>query len=242
MRIPLTKYGLPQVVILPAVILGLMACYLAIVLSVFGVEPSIRSKAWTVIGSGEAVLFLVLAWSFAFFRDPHRDVPQDKDILLSPADGVVKDIEIVEGNDAIGQKALRIGIFLSVFNVHVNRVPCAVRIEGIRYKKGKFRNAMSPECGNVNESNDVTMTRLDFPKDKLMVRQVSGAIARRIVCAASEGQEFSGGQRFGMIKFGSRTELYLPAGSDTECLVKIGQKVKAGLTPLVRYEKCHTQE
>ncbi len=242
MRIPLTKYGLPQVVILPVIILGLMACYLAIVLSAFGSEPSIGSKVWAVIGSGEAVLFLVLAWSLAFFRDPYRDVPQDKDLLLSPADGVVKDIEIVEDDDAIGQKALRIGIFLSVFNVHINRVPCEVRIDDIHYKKGKFRNAMSPECGRVNESNDVRMTRLDFPNDKLMVRQISGAIARRIVCAARPGQEFSGGQRFGMIKFGSRTELYLPADSGAQCLVKVGQKVKAGLTPLVRYEKCRTQE
>ena len=80
------------------------------------------------------------------------------------------------------------------------------------------------------------MTRTDNPKDKLIVRQVSGAIARRIVCAAAEGQEFAGGERFGMIKFGSRTELYLPVRENAKCLVEIGDKVKAGLTPLVKYE------
>jgi phosphatidylserine decarboxylase len=80
------------------------------------------------------------------------------------------------------------------------------------------------------------MVRTDSPKDRLIVRQISGAIARRIVCAATEGQELSGGEKFGMIKFGSRTELYMPARENTKCLVKIGEKVKAGLTPLIRYE------
>ncbi|MCJ7692208.1 MAG: phosphatidylserine decarboxylase, partial [Sedimentisphaerales bacterium] len=88
----------------------------------------------------------------------------------------------------------------------------------------------------LNESNELDLIRTDSPKDKLIVRQVSGAIARRIVCTAAEGQEFAGGERFGMIKFGSRTELYLPVRENAKCLVKIGDKVKAGLTPLVKYE------
>ena len=133
-------------------------------------------------------------------------------------------------------------IFLNIFNVHINRTPCAVKIEKITYKPGKYKNAMDPASGRLNESNDLLMTRLQEPKDKIVVRQISGAIARRIVCEKAEGQKLSGGEKFGMIKFGSRTELYVPAGENVKCLAKIGDKVKAGLTPLVRYEKRHCEE
>jgi len=131
-------------------------------------------------------------------------------------------------------------MFLSIYNVHINRVPCSVRIEKVSYKKGRYKNAKSPESSRVNESNDILMTRLSDPKDKLLVRQVSGAIARHIVCEARESAEYHQGEPFGMIKFGSRTELYLPAGEEGshgryEVTVKIGDPVRAGLTPLVRY-------
>jgi phosphatidylserine decarboxylase len=95
---------------------------------------------------------------------------------------------------------------------------------------------MNPQSGRINESNELDLIRTDIPKDKLIVRQISGAIARRIVCEAAEGRQLSGGERFGMIKFGSRTELYLPVRENAKCLVKTGDKVKAGLTPLVKYE------
>ncbi|MCL1818820.1 MAG: phosphatidylserine decarboxylase, partial [Spirochaetaceae bacterium] len=182
-------------------------------------------------------LSLVLVWTFSFFRDPRREIPQDEKILLSPADGKVTDITVVEDGGVIGPNALRIGIFLSVFNVHINRAPCSVTIDKISYKKGSFKNAMSPESGRVNESNGILMTRLNPPADKLLVRQISGAIARHIVCAASEGRKYSQGEKFGMIKFGSRTELYLPSseGGRYDIQVKIGDKVRAGLTPLVKY-------
>ena len=126
-------------------------------------------------------------------------------------------------------------LFLNIFNVHINRVPCSVKIDKITYRKGQFKNAMNPESAKVNESNDIAMTRLDAPAEKLLVRQISGAIARRIVCAAKPEQEFAGGQKFGMIKFGSRTELYLPYHRDVKPLVKVGDKVKAGLTVFIRY-------
>jgi phosphatidylserine decarboxylase len=125
---------------------------------------------------------------------------------------------------------------LSIFNVHINRAPCNAKVERISYKKGRYKNAASPESGRVNESNNLYIIRKDNPRDKLIVRQISGAIARRIVCAAKEGQELSGGEQFGMIKFGSRTELYVPARANTKCLVRTGDKVKAGQTALVRYE------
>ena len=95
---------------------------------------------------------------------------------------------------------------------------------------------MNSQSGRVNESNELDLVRTETPEDKLIVRQISGAIARRIVCATAEGRELSGGEQFGMIKFGSRTELYLPVSENAKCLVKIGDKVKAGLTPLIKYE------
>jgi phosphatidylserine decarboxylase len=227
MRVPLTKYGWPQVVIFPTIVLGAMIAYL-----VLGV---LYLSAGAII-SIETVLAVVLIWVLSFFRDPYRLCPLDKNLLLSPADGGVADIEIVEENDFIGERAIRIGIFLSIFDVHINRAPCNVKVERINYKKGKYKNAASPASGQVNESNDLCIIRTDSPKDRLIVRQISGAIARRIVCATRQGQELTGGEKFGMIKFGSRTELYVPARANIKCLVQIGDKVKAGLTPLVRYE------
>jgi phosphatidylserine decarboxylase len=229
-RIPLTKYGRPQVVVIPVIILGVMI--LASRLPSFVPRLSI----WAII-TIEAILVVILIWVLSFFRDPYRLCPKETNLLLSPADGRITDIEFVKENDFIGERAIRIGIFLSVFDAHINRAPCNVKVEGIHYKKGKYKNAMNPESGRVNESNDLYITRADSPEDRLIVRQISGAIARRIVCAAKEGQELTGGEKFGMIKFGSRTELYVPARVDVKCLVRIGDKVKAGLTPLVKYEE-----
>ncbi len=233
MRIPLTRYGLPQVVVYPAVVLAAMVCFPLITAAFL--------PQWTVVAI-ETVLACVLIWALMFFRDPERSCPADINLLLAPADGHVTEIERVEENNFIGGPALRIGIFLSIFDIHINRAPCNVRIEKITYKKGKYLNAMNPQSGRLNESNDLDLTRTDSPKDKLIVRQISGAIARRIVCTTAEGQELAGGERFGMIKFGSRTELYLPVRENAKCLVQIGDKVKAGLTPLVRYEFRDTED
>lgn len=222
MRIPLTKYGLPQVLVFPCVVLMLMV--------IAGMLFQ-GCAFW----ASETVLLVVLLWVLAFFRDPCRVIPDDKNILLSPADGRVSDVTIVEEDSPIGIKALRIGIFLNIFNVHINRTPCAVRIDKITYKEGQFKNACDPESARVNESNAVEMTRLDEPNDKLLVRQISGAIARRIVCQVKPDQEFAGGYKFGMIKFGSRTELYLPYRENVTTCVKVGDKVRAGLTVMVKY-------
>ena len=244
MRIPLTKYGWPQVIVYPVGILAVMVA--------FGLGMMAFLPFWAIVLI-EVILSVVLIWVLTFFRDPDRCCPSDKYLLLAPADGRVTDIEIVEGdptlqyvakwdpeeNDFIGGAALRIGIFLSIFNTHINRAPCNVKIETITYKKGKYKNAMTPQSGRVNESNDLGLVRKDNPKDRLIVRQISGAIARRIVCDKVAGQELAGGEKFGMIKFGSRTEMYVPVREpqyEVKCLVKIGDKVKAGLTPLVKYE------
>lgn len=227
MRIPITKYGLPQVVVYPAIVLAVMVGVL------FVLKRQLPTWGVVVI---ELVLLAVLLWILSFFRDPQRQSPDGANILLSPADGVVSDIATVDEQTFVGGKALRIGIFLNIFNVHINRMPCAARAESVTYRKGRFINAMNADSGRVNESNDIGLTRLEEPVDKLLVRQISGAIARRIVCEAQVGEEFAGGEKFGMIKFGSRTELYLPIRDEATCRVEVGDKVKAGLTVLVRYE------
>ncbi|MBN1796115.1 MAG: phosphatidylserine decarboxylase family protein [Sedimentisphaerales bacterium] len=226
MRIPLTKYGLPQVVMIPAIILAVMLlCLFA------GFHLAVK---WPVLII-ESILFVLLIFVLSFFRDPERTAPNDAAALLAPADGRIMDIETVEGNSFIEGKAVRIGIFLSIFNTHINRSPCRVKVEKIEYKKGKFKDARNPAAGKVNESNDLFLVRRNEPADKLIVRQISGAIARRIVCEAAEGDELDAGEKFGMIKFGSRTELYIPMRENIQCMTKVGDKVKAGLTVLARY-------
>ncbi|MDR1638016.1 MAG: phosphatidylserine decarboxylase [Treponema sp.] len=221
-KLPLTPYGLPQVLIFPLLVVLLMA-------GLFFLPRGL----WLV--PGEAALFLVLIWTLSFFRDPPRKIREDESILYSPADGRVTDIFMVE--DSPVGRALRIGIFLSIFNVHLNRAPCSVRVECVSYRKGMHRDARRGDSGQVNESNDLVMSRLSFPGKRLMVRQISGAIARHIVCRVKAGDELRQGELFGMIKFGSRTELYIGVGKDESCgaAVRIGDPVRAGLTPLVRY-------
>jgi phosphatidylserine decarboxylase len=226
MRIPLTKYGWPQVVVYPAAVLVFM------IVLWFGVHPT--TPVW-IVHYVEIALAIVLIWVLSFFRDPQRNVPKDNGVLLTPADGTIMDIEIVDENTFIRGKTLRIGIFMSIFDVHINRSPCRARVEKITYRRGQYLDARKLESGLLNESNDLWMTRLEPPNDKLIVRQISGAIARRIVCEAKQGEELVGGRRFGMIKFGSRTELYVPLRDNIKCLVKKGDKVKAGLTPIIRY-------
>ena len=227
MRIPLTKYGWPQVAVYPVVVIAAM---LGLFLGAGRVLPPV------VLACAEAVLLVVLIWVLSFFRDPRRECPDDGKVLVAPADGRVTDIDEMQEESFIEGPALRIGIFLSIFNTHINRSPCDVNVEKTEYRKGAYRNALNPESARVNESNSVCLVRTERPRDRLVVRQISGAIARRIVCDAGGGERLAAGQKFGMIKFGSRTELYVPCGSGARCLVGVGDKVKAGLTPLVRYE------
>jgi phosphatidylserine decarboxylase precursor-related protein len=222
MRFALTKYGWPQVVIFPVIVLAAMAVCL--------VAGGVYLPNWAVI-LAEVILAIILIWVLSFFRDPYRVSPVDERLLLAPADGRITDIETVKENGFISGPIHKIGIFLSIFDAHINCAPCSVTVEKITYKPGKYKNAAKVCSGRVNESNELNLRRTDHPRDRLIVRQISGAIARRIVCCAQEGQKLSGGEKFGMIKFGSRTELYV---------VRVGDKVKAGLTPVIRYEKRDT--
>ncbi len=182
----------------------------------------------------ECVLLAIGAWVLSFFRDPDRDCPQDPAIFLAPADGKVVDIRITDRPD-MGGKAVCIGIFMSIFDVHINRAPCHARVVRIDYQPGLCINALSAASSHLNESNNIWLERIASPSDTILVRQISGAIARRIVCAVVVGQVLTAGQRMGMIKFGSRTELYVPFRPGLQTMVQPGQKVRAGLTPLLRY-------
>ena len=177
-----------------------------------------------------ALLWLALA---AFFRDPERIIPAGDSILVSPADGHVRDIEIISGgaeNEYFGgRNAIRVGIFLSVFDVHLNRAPCQLKIREKICRKGRYHDARDPLASSENEAMTVVCDADAGGREfTLMVRQISGAIAKRIVCPVEPGAAFSKGEIYGMIKFGSRTELFFPAGSDFELKVKIGDRVHAG--------------
>jgi phosphatidylserine decarboxylase len=223
--IPITKYGFPQVVIYPLITFAVMVV-------IFFLRGHILTPVvWTLL----SVIAIVLIWELSFFRDPPRKVPQGDDFLISPADGTITVAEQVDDDRFEGGKAFRISIFLNIFNVHINRMPAKCRIENITYKPGKFINALNDQCAKVNEANEVTVKMLTKPGYTLLIRQVSGAVARRIVCDAMEGQEFECGQKFGMIKFGSCTEIYMPFDRGYKCLVKPGDKVKAGLDKVIEF-------
>jgi phosphatidylserine decarboxylase len=185
----------------------------------------------------------VLVWfcGAAFFRNPDRNIPAAPELIVSPADGVVRDIELIplESDEEVvkffGKPMLRVGIFLSVFNVHVNRMPCRLTVEYDKYKEGAFHDARNPAASKENEAMTIAGTGSAAGKTfPVAVRQISGAIARRIVCKAAKGSAWEKGELYGMIKFGSRTELYLPAGQDFEILVKPGDKVSGGSTVIAK--------
>jgi phosphatidylserine decarboxylase len=171
------------------------------------------------------LLSLFVVW---FFRNPERKMPENPLQLISPADGKVIGIEEVAGDDHTGGSLLKISIFMNVFNVHVNRIPFSGDVLSIRYKPGKFLSADLDKASALNERNTV-LIRTDSGREILVV-QIAGLIARRIVCWLKEGMKVKKGERFGLIRFGSRVELFLPLGSIP--LVKKGDKVRAGETPI----------
>ena len=170
----------------------------------------------------------VWVWLLAFFRDPEREIPADAKAMVSPADGLVSDVTELESCDLVGGgPAVRVGIFLSVFNVHVNRSPCDGTVAQVIYKKGKFINAMShASASSDNESNTIVLNEPGTQEAVCAVKQIVGLIARRIICDVKVGQTLVRGQRIGMIKFGSRVDVEL--GPEWEILVKPGMHVAAG--------------
>lgn len=176
-------------------------------------------------GLGWAVAPLLLAFFFLwFFRDPHRSIPGTPGAVVSPADGKVTDISVIT---VAGKARLRISIFLNVFDVHVNRSPVAGVIGEVRYQKGKFLNAMNASSAEVNEQNTVT---INSEQGTVVFKQVAGLLARRIVFTRKVGDQLARGERVGMIKFGSRTDLFLDSKATLQ--VKVGDRVKGGSTVL----------
>lgn len=178
---------------------------------------------------------VILALVVYFFRDPPRRIPHEPGLMLAPADGKVVEITSLEHDPFVGGPAVRIGIFLSIFNVHINRSPCAARCICLKYSPGKYLNALNPRSALENEAMFVGLVEADAPHRRLVVRQIAGAIARRIVCAVRPGELLARGEKFGMIKLGSRTELILPDDGTLCVTVAVGEKIKAGRSILARY-------
>jgi phosphatidylserine decarboxylase len=172
-------------------------------------------------------------WVLWFFRDPERRTPQGEGLFVAPADGRVADITPIGPDSELGCEGVRIGIFMSVFNVHVNRMPCDARVEDITHHEGRFLDVRTREAIEHNEATTLRLShKVAGQTWPIVVRQIAGLVARRIITEARPGDTYRRGQRFGMIKFGSRLELLVPASLAGEVRVKVGQPARAGETIL----------
>ena len=176
----------------------------------------------------------VWAWLLWFFRDPVRPSPPQPGLLLSSADGQVSDITPVGPDSPLGCDGLRVGVFMNVFSVHVNRSPCRASVESVVHREGAFLDVRDPLAWERNESATISLRGGEgWDGARIVVRQIAGLVARRIVTDLSPGQQLCAGQRIGMIKFGSRLELLVPTALVGQVCVKVGQKVRAGQTVLI---------
>jgi phosphatidylserine decarboxylase len=184
---------------------------------------------YTVLLAGLFIaLFAVL---LHFFRDPKRTPPTGEGVFLAPADGQVMEIRQVHEPGFLGGAALKVGIFMSLSNVHVNRAPVGGQVVLVEHVPGQFLQAFRPEASEVNEHN---LVGLETGYGRVLVKQIAGILARRVVCWVRPGQRLEAGERLGVIKFGSRVELYLPLGA--EPLVRVGEQVHAGMTVVARWK------
>ena len=173
------------------------------------------------------ILIFLGLFVFYFFRDPERKIPSDPAAVVSPADGHV--VQIVD-EPLDGMMGHRVSIFLAIWDVHVQRSPVAGRIVGVVYQPGKFYAAMRSAASVENEQNIIAV---ETPRGRLVFKQIAGAIARRVICWKSEGEIVSGGERVGLIRFGSRVDIWLPM--QAEIVVQRGQKVKGGESLLAKW-------
>ena len=178
------------------------------------------------------VSFVLTVWIYYFFRDPERFSIKDENYLVSPADGVVSQIVETNGPTELGlekKKFTRVSIFMNVFNCHVNRIPCSGKISKIFYKPGKYINASFDKASEENERNYVRMK--NSGEDELILVQIAGLIARRIVCDIKENDETKQGDRFGIIRFGSRVDLYF---ENYDLMIRLNQKTVGGETIIAK--------
>ena len=229
-NIPFARPGLAELLIYSFLTFG-WAGITAFALVRFPYSPWLGILGWLLVAT-LTVIGLLIVW---FFRNPQRRIPEGDQLVVSPADGKLVLIERVEHDEYIGGPAVKFGIFLSIFNVHTNRTPIASRVVKIAYFKGKYLNALKPESAKVNEKLELSLQGTQAPFRPMIVRQIAGAIARRIVCWVRPGEEQLSGSLFGMIKFGSRTELVLPDEPGLEIVAQLGEAVKGGSTIMARY-------
>ncbi len=229
-NIPFARLGLAELFIYSFLTFG-WAGITAFALVRFPDSPWLGILGWLLVAT-LTVIGLLIVW---FFRNPQRRIPEGDQLVVSPADGKLVLIERVEHDEYIGGPAVKFGIFLSIFNVHTNRTPIASRVVKIAYFKGKYLNALKPESAKVNEKLELSIQGTQAPFRPMIVRQIAGAIARRIVCWVRPGEEQLSGSLFGMIKFGSRTELVLPDEPGLEIVAKLGDAVRGGSTIMARY-------
>jgi len=185
-----------------------------------------------IIYSADAVFLIIFALIVFFFRSPKRDMALSHEYMLSPADGKVVVIEEVQENEYLHDKRIQISIFMSPLNVHCNRYPCAGTVKYYKYHPGSYIVAWHPKSSEENEHTTVVVE--DKSKHQILIRQIAGALARRIVCNAVEGTPIKQGQELGFIKFGSRVDLLLPVNAAIK--IKLGQNVRAGKTVIAELE------
>lgn len=217
MRIPIAREGMPFVLV--CVLLALAAVYWA------------RSGGWGLRAAAPAALGIAALFVLCFFRDPERTIPPGEDIVVSPADGKVMSVELVEdeSEDFMGGTATRVTIFLSVFNVHVQRAPVGGRVGHYAYRPGRFLPAWRDDASHANERASLGIATGAGP---VLVRQIAGTVARRIVTYPREGDRVAKGDRLGLIRFGSRVDLFLPP--EWPVAVAPGDVVRGGETVVAR--------
>jgi phosphatidylserine decarboxylase len=217
-RIPFARWGLAELQLMGWPLLALTV--------------ALAFTWWYLAPLAACVLFLVVY----FFRDPPRHVPQQPGLLVAPADGKVVEVTALEHDEFVGGPAVRIAIFLSLFNVHINRSPCAARVIRLRYSPGRFISALNPRCAIENEAMWIGLEEDAVPYRRFAVRQIAGQVARRIVCDLRPGRVVGRGEKFGMIKLGSRTELIVPADG-LRVTVSVGQTIRGGRDVIGIYDR-----
>ena len=184
---------------------------------------------WWIVLLG--ILSIVMGFILWFFRDPDREIDSQTNVFYSPGDGVVSDLELVHENEYLHVPFMRIGIFLSVYDVHVQRVPMTGSVVFVEYQPGKNLPAFDPGASAENEQ---LVMGLETKHGKIIIKQIAGILARRCINYAQAGEEIFVGQRFGLIKFGSRVELYLP--TDARIMCAVGDQVYGGISVLAEME------
>jgi phosphatidylserine decarboxylase len=196
---------------------------------IIAVLALVALASWFLSAWLAAVVLALIVGTILFFRDPERDVPADPNAIVAAADGTVTEIAETEEPEVLKTRTRRVGIFLSIFDVHTNRAPITGRIIYREHREGVCVDARRADC---SEKNEAVTWAFENPRATIVVRQLTGAIARRIVAWSQLGEQLNKGERFGMIRFGSRTEVYLPLSATV--LVKVGDHVSAGSTIIAR--------